>query len=347
MEKILWAKGLTVCKIMPIFASEMSITRFLKDWTLPIAMTTGSSLYLLFANVGALAGAAAVMAPVCDRMLPVFMFLVLFITFCKVDFRKMRLARWHILVCVFQTVLAAALVGLSTGLELEGDSLVLLEATLCCIIAPVASAAAVVTQKVGGDLESMTSFTFLSNLMTAILIPTCFPLVDKTVEAGFVEAFVKIFREVCMVIVVPMGIAYVVKHYLHRLHRRIVSVRDLSYYMWACSLMLVTGTTVRNICHASATAWFISAIALSALIVCIAQFAIGRYIGHFFGNTVDAGQALGQKNTAFAIWTANTYLSPLSSVGPGCYILWQNIINSVEIWKYGKDTITKNRYYEH
>ena len=56
-------------------------------------------------------------------------------------------------------------------------------------------------------------------------------------------------------------------------------------------------------------------------------------IGHFFGRAQEAGQALGQKNTAFAIWLGITYLNPLSSVGPGCYILWQNIINSFEIWQ--------------
>ena len=137
-----------------------------------------------------------------------------------------------------------------------------------------------------------------------------------------------------MVLVVPMAMAYVVKHMLPRLHRRIVSVKDLSYYLWGCSLMMVTGTTVKNICHSGSPVAFIAAIALMGLLVCIAQFSIGRFIGHYFNATVDAGQALGQKNTAFAIWIAYTYLNPLSSVGPGCYILWQNIINSVEIWMY-------------
>jgi BASS family bile acid:Na+ symporter len=33
---------------------------------------------------------------------------------------------------------------------------------------------------------------------------------------------------------------------------------------------------------------------------------------------------------------AYTYLNPLSSVGTGCYILWQNIINSIEIWQKRK-----------
>ena len=79
-------------------------------------------------------------------------------------------------------------------------------------------------------------------------------------------------------------------------------------------------------------------IALLSLLFCIVLFVVGRLIGRHYGCTVDAGQASGQKNTAFAIWIAYTYLNPLSSVGPGCYILWQNIINSVEIWQHRKQT---------
>ena len=64
------------------------------------------------------------------------------------------------------------------------------------------------------------------------------------------------------------------------------------------------------------------------------QVFVGGVQGsHFFGRTQEAGQALGQKNTAFAIWLSVAYLNPLSSVGPGCYILWQNIVNSIEIWQ--------------
>ena len=75
---------------------------------------------------------------------------------------------------------------------------------------------------------------------------------------------------------------------------------------------------------------------LLGLFLCLFQFAVGKAIGHRFHRVVEAGQALGQKNTAFAIWMAYTFLNPLSSVGPGCYILWQNIINSYEIWQKRK-----------
>lgn len=326
---------------MCIFVVDMDIVRFVRNWTLPVSMTAGTVIYLVFANVPFLAGAAEVMSPVCDKMLPAFMFMILFVTFCKVDFRKLRLTGWHFWIGLFQIILVGTLVGIALGFHLSGDALTMMEALLTCVVAPVAAAAAVVTSKLGGDLEKMTTFTFVSNLITALLIPICFPLIDPSANVSFIGSFAKIFYEVCVVLVLPMAMAYVVKHMLPRLHRRIVSVKDLSYYMWGCSLMMVTGTTVKNICHAGSPAAFIVAIALMGLLVCIAQFSIGRFIGHYFNATVDAGQALGQKNTAFAIWIAYTYLNPLSSVGPGCYILWQNIINSVEIWMYRRKGMEK------
>ena len=138
-----------------------------------------------------------------------------------------------------------------------------------------------------------------------------------------------------------MLLAYVVKHTaaLHRFHQWVISVKDLSYYLWACSLLIVTGTTVKNIVHAEAGVWLLTGIATLGLVICVIQFAVGKYIGHYFGRMIEAGQAMGQKNTAFAIWMAYTYLNPLSSVGPGCYILWQNIINSVEIWQKRKEEL--------
>jgi BASS family bile acid:Na+ symporter len=202
----------------------------------------------------------------------------------------------------------------------------------------------VVTQKLGGSLEQTTTFTFLSNFITVLLVPVCFPMIEKGADISFMSAFWKILYQVVVLLVVPMLLAYVVKHTMHRLHKKIVSIKDLSFYLWGCSLMIVTGTTVKNILHAEASVLFLAMIALLGLLLCIIQFAVGRFIGHFFGRTQEAGQALGQKNTAFAIWLGITYLNPLSSVGPGCYILWQNIINSVEIWQERKKEKGKNAH---
>lgn len=305
-------------------------------------MGAGALLYLLFAFTPQLDDMATAMGPFFATILPLFMFLILFVTFCKVDFRQLRPVAWHGWVALFQVLFIGVLMALMlmpSG-EPSAQAKVLMEALLMCCISPCATAAAVVTQKLGGSLEQMTTYTFLSNFMTVLLAPVCFPLIEKGADITFLAAFTKILHEVFLVLVVPMLLAYVVKHHLKGLHRRIVAVRDLSYYLWACSLMIVTGTTVKNIVHAEVSIWLLTAIALLGLLICIVQFAVGRFIGHFFDHTQEAGQALGQKNTAFAIWLSSAYLNPLSSVGPGCYILWQNIVNSVEIWLHRKKQLS-------
>jgi BASS family bile acid:Na+ symporter len=314
----------------------MAFIKFLKDWTLPVSMAFGAIVYLIFGLTPALDGAAQFFSPIFDAILPLFMFLILFVTFCKVDFRKLIPVQWHLWIGIFQVLFVAIIVGAILAFHITGRSLILLEAILTCIIGPCAAAAAVVTQKLGGNLEEMTTYTFISNFITATLVPICFPLIDKDVDMSFLQAFFLILYKVCLVLVVPMLLAYIVKHHMHRFHAWVTSVKDLSYYLWGFSLTIVTGTTVKNIVNANTTAGFIMLIALLGLILCIIQFAVGRYVGHFFDNTTEAGQALGQKNTAFAIWIAYTYLNPLSSVGPGCYILWQNLINSVELWQFRK-----------
>lgn len=311
------------------------LLRFVKDWTLPVAMVLGAGIYMLFATLPALDAAGDFFAPLMDASLPLFMFFVLFVTFCKVDFHKMRPVRWHLWV----TVCNLLLVGTIMTVILVADTssaplLVHLEALLMCVIAPAASAAAVVTQKLGGSLEQMTTYTFMSNFLTALLVPLCFPLIERSADVTFMAAFTRIFYQMLTLLVLPMLLAYVVKHRLHRLHQRIIAVRDLSFYLWACLLMVVTGVTLKNIRHADASAGMLAVIALSGLAVCILQFAIGRAVGRCYGRAQEAGQALGQKNTSMAIWMSITYLNPLSSVGPGCYILWQNIINSLEIWQH-------------
>ena len=326
---------------MNIERQEARLLRFLKDWTLPVAMAVGTVVYLLFAFTPQLDGAGEFFGPIISDIFPLFMFLILFVTFCKVDFRRLRPVGWHLWVGAFQVVFVIMVVAAVLTFHIQGENLMLLEALLTCIIGPCAAAAAVVTAKLGGDLEEMTTYTFLSNLLTAVMVPVCFPLIDPSVSMGFWHAFFLILYKVCLVLVVPMLLAYVVKHLMHRLHQWVVGVKDLSFYLWGFSLTIVTGTTVKNIVHADTSVAFLVVIALSGLMVCLLQFAVGRYVGHFFHRTQEAGQALGQKNTVFAIWIAYTYLNPISSVGPGCYILWQNVINSIELWVFGKEAKRK------
>ena len=196
----------------------MDIIKFLKDWTLPVSMGVGAVAYLVFAFVPQLEGAALFFDPIMEAILPMFMFLVLFVTFCKVDFHKMRPVWWHLWVSVFNLLFVGIVMALILGLNLKDEKLVLMEALLMCIIAPCATAAAVVTQKLGGSLEQTTTFTFLSNFITVLLVPLCFPMIEKGADVSFMSAFTKILYQVVILLVVPMLLAYVVKHHFHHLH---------------------------------------------------------------------------------------------------------------------------------
>lgn len=326
--------------------SGNTIIRFLKNWTLPVAMATGVMVYLAFHFIPILQPIGKWYAPYNGNVLPDFMFLMLFVTFCKVNFRRLLPVKWHFWIVVQQTVFVAVIVGLIIGFGITGDGLILLESILVCIIGPCAAAAAVVTAKLGGDLEEMTTYTFVSNIISALLIPICFPLlphVNGNAELEFMPLFLKILWRVSYILILPMAVAFIVKHTMHRLHRMITSIKDFGYYLWGGSLVVVTGTTTMNIFDAweHTSPFFLICIAVTSLLLCFVQFATGRYIGHYFSRITEAGQSLGQKNTAFAIWIATAFLDPLSSVGPGCYILWQNIINSLEIWMFRKKGMEK------
>ena len=132
------------------------------------------------------------------------------------------------------------------------------------------------------------------------------------------------------------------QHYVKRPCRWIAAQPNLSFYSWAVSLSITTGITVKNIVNSSATLALLLLIALATLLLCFVQFGLGRLVGRCLGEEVNAGQALFQKNTALSIWVAYMYLNPVASIGAGCYVLWQNIINSIELWHHLKKQSTLN-----
>ena len=312
----------------------MNIIRFLKDWTLPVAIALGATVYLLFYYVPQLDGLGNRLGPVIDVIFPVTVFLTLLATFCKVDFHQMRPHRWHIGVLAAQVLLVVANLGIIFLVGDDLDQQLIWQGVLTCTIAPSASAAPVVTGKLGGNINTMTTFTVISALASALMIPLVFPPLTSTVHLTFFETFLIILQKVSMVLLLPLVLGWLMQHYVKVVCRRIASMSNLSFYLWGVSLTIVAGVTVKNILHSNAPLWLLTAIAALSFVVCFVQFGIGRAIGRHLGEEICSGQALFQKNTSLAIWVAYLYLHPVASVGAGCYVLWQNIINSAELWHY-------------
>ena len=310
-----------------------------------MAITVGTLSYLLFYLTPALDGAGDVLGRIFDTIFPLSVFSTLFVTFCKVDFHQMRPHRWHLGVLLVQIVLTAvnvaAILLLHSHLrnleasQLEGqDGLLLLEAVLTCVIAPSATAAPVIVGKLGGNISTMSAFTVISSFAQALIIPVVFPLLEPSADLSFWAAFLVILRKLALVLLLPLLLGWTVQHTSQRLHLWIASKPNLSFYCWAFSLAITAGITVKNIVHSEASFVLLAAIALATLVVCFVQYALGRGVGHWLGEPLNSGQALFQKNTALSIWVSYIYLNPVASVGAGCYVLWQNVINSLEIWQY-------------
>ena len=314
-----------------------SFINFLRNWTLPVAIALGALGYGVFHLVPALHPLGDWYFPHNNLLLSIINFLVLYFTFCKIDFRNMRPVPWHLHILLAQTFLGLAVLG---GVLLVMDHpqwLVLGQAILMCVLAPGASAAAVVTNKLGGHLEQMITFTLFCNVLSAVLIPTMLPHVAAAgTEISAVALGLTRLWKVVVVLLVPMLAAWLTRHVAPRVHRRIVETRNLSFYMWALCLMIVSGTAMKGVVDLwdETPLWLLLAVALGSAVVCGVQFLVGKTLGLRTGHRIEAGQGLGQKNTTFAIWIAASFLHPLACLGPGCYILWQNLFNSWQIQRY-------------
>ena len=314
----------------------MSIKQFIKDWTLPVAIAVGAVVYLTFYWVPQLDEAGNVLGPVIDTIFPLMVFSTLFSTFCRVDFHQMRPHRWHVGVLAAQVLLVALNCWIIFGVEGNPEQKILWESVLTCIIGPSATAAPVVTAKIGGNINTMTAFVVLSSLASALMIPAVFPLLERGANLDFWTAFAIILEKLVYVLILPLLLGWFMQHYAKRICAWIVSIPDLSFYLWAVQLSITSGVTVRNIVHSEASLTLLLMIAALSLGLCFVLFLTGRSIGRHLGEELNSGQALFQKNTALSIWVAYTYLNPMASVGAGCYVLWQNIINSLELWEYRK-----------
>lgn len=292
-----------------------------KSFMLPLAMLSGAFFYEFFQQLAFLT--------------PYLIFSMLFITYCRLSFRDLQFNHLHLWLLLIQLAGSLSIYGVLVWF----DPLVA-QGSLICVLAPTATAAAVVTGMLGGSVASLAAYTLISSLAVAIVSPVIFSFLGTHSEIPFGESFFYICRQVMPLLVLPFVCALALEKILPAVHRQLKRLQILSFYLWALGLTIVTGKTVFFIMQQDSSNYAEEGwIAVFALVICVFQFIIGRKIGRHYGDPVSGGQGLGQKNTILAIWMAQVYLSPLASIGPASYVLWQNIINSYQLWKKRKNEV--------
>ena len=176
---------------------------------LPIAMMTGASIYLIYHLMPEpVHRIGPVLSELVGVLQPLLIFAMLFLTFCRIEPRELKPHRWHWWLLLIQggsfVILGFSAWVLITFFPGMSDVVVVLvESAMLCLICPTATAAAVVTRKLGGDVPGLTTYVVLINLLAALLVPLIVPMIQPMADSGFWDAFRKILAKVFPLLIKP------------------------------------------------------------------------------------------------------------------------------------------------
>jgi BASS family bile acid:Na+ symporter len=290
----------------------------IKGYMMPIAMTLG---IVLHNQVGIL-----------NFIIPYLIFVMLLLTYINISWHDIKFTRLH-----FYLILIQVFASVGIYFALNPINSLLAQGVMILIVAPTATSAPVIVGMLKGNIASLTAYSIISNLSVVLLAPILFSYVGYN-DLAFITSVITIASKIGFLLVVPFVLGLVLNKFAPKTTRVLKRHSSISFYLWSLALTIVTGRTVQFVIDQGKDQIGIEIIiAFAAAIVCGLQFLIGRRLGRKFNDTVAGGQGLGQKNTVLAIWMAQMYLNPLSSIAPGSYVLWQNIVNSYQVWRKRKN----------
>lgn len=290
----------------------------LKSYMMPIAMLIG---FILYQQMSAL-----------SFLVPYLIFIMLLLTFVNISWTNIYFSKMHFWMLLFQATASGVVYYL-----INPYNSILAQGTMICIVAPTATSAPVITKMLGGNVENLTSYSLLSNGLLVVLAPLLFSEIGYH-NLPFLESAWHISKRVALLLILPLLIAFFINKYTPQTSNFLQKKSDFSFYLWSLALTIVSGRTLHFILSQGESNYKIELLlAVFSLLVCIFQFWLGRKIGRNHQNTVAGGQGLGQKNTILAIWMAQVYLNPIASIAPGLYVIWQNTVNSWQVWRNRKN----------
>ena len=340
----------------------MSLRTFIDRYALIIAMVVGAVGYPWFRHL--------------DWLLSPLIFFMLFFTFCKINPLDLRLRPWHWIVLGVQMLLTAIVYyGIhfiaSRSVVSTVDWQVLAQGLMMCVIMPTATAAPIIAGKLGGSIQNLTTFSLLSNIATAIIVPAFFPVVNPAAGISFLPSMWLILCRVAPLLLGPFIAAWVLRlgfeaYYRYQGQARAFALNktwaSMPFYLWIVLLVVLISRITHTLLTQTYSGGTILILCAGALLTCLMQFALGRWIGYRFPakshgtdyqdilinpkaanytinekSRITAGQAFGQKNTALGVWMAQMFLNPLAAIGPAAYIIWQNLLNSFQLWNAGRE----------
>lgn len=287
----------------------------LRSYTLPVAIAAGLLFHDFLSSY--------------RFLVPYLLFGMMFFTCSKISVKDVKLHPMHGILLLFQIF-----VGVAVYLVLRPVNEELAQGLMICVFAPVATASPVVGGLLGANVTVMTTYVLISNVVVALLAPLFFSIIMPDSGVTFFTSFLHISKSTLMLLILPIVISLLIKKYTPKGFEVVKRLQPVSFYLWAVCMMVLIGSTIHTIMIQENSNYLLELIMIvGALLICIVQFSLGRKLGTKYGDMVAGRQMMGQKNTGIAIWLAMAYLTPMSTVAPTAYIIWQNLMNSYEIWK--------------
>ena len=322
--------------------AESRIRSWLKEWMLAIAIAAGVGICLLYYAVPALHVAGPVLRVAASWLQPLLLFIMLFLSLCRVSPREIRPHRWQIAPLLVQCgVFIALSLLLIAARNWEGSFFrwigrneILVQALLLCFITPTANSSVVVTGKLGGNVSECVTYIILINIVTSILIPLFLPLAYPVEGMSFGTSVLTILGKVFPLLIAPMLLAMAVRAWMPRTLAWVLRHPDLPFYLWSVLLVISIGLATRVAVLFEGSKFILLELAGAALVACIIQFALGHRFGRRYDRRVTAGQSLGQKNTSFTMWLGLTFLNPVVSAVGGFYSIWHNLYNTMQLRRH-------------
>lgn len=230
--------------------------------------------------------------------LPIWIFFMLFFTFCKVNPMDLRLHKWHGVVLALQLLFS---VGVYYAMMAWTGNVVLSQGLLMCFIMPTATAAPIIAGKLGGSIQNLTTFTLLSNFATAIIVPALFPLIYPVADMTFWPAFMLILSRIAPLLLGPFFGAWLLRIGVNSYYRRKEKITNhqspitnaktfelpkglavIPFYLWVASI-IVLSAVVTNDVVANLEVYLSSMIYLliGSFLACLMQFGLGKMIGYY------------------------------------------------------------------
>ena len=164
---------------------------------------------------------------------PSLIFLMLFVTFCRVKPSQMKPSMLHVWLLLFQVVVSAALYFALLPLDA-----IVAQGAMICVLAPVAMAAVVIAGMLGANVPTMATYSLLCNMAIALIAPVVLSLAGTGACS-----FTQILARIAPLLIMPFAAAQFCRFLLPKTAKWIGDHSQISFYMWLASLVVIIGRT--------------------------------------------------------------------------------------------------------